>query len=81
MIAASPSAVLTTLPQDLVDQLTDIYATKLTRPALVEAGYCASEDECELPEGTEYGFIPVTDDFYDGVRKVCEITQSPSCAS
>ncbi len=65
-IAASPSAVLTTLPQDLIDQLTDIYATKLNRPALVEAGYCASEEECKLPEGTEYGFIPVTDDFYDG---------------
>lgn len=81
MIAASPSAVLTTLPQDLVDQLTDIFATKLNRPALVEAGYCASEEECELPESTEYGYIPVTDDFYDGVRKVCEVTQSPSCAS
>ncbi|NLU61780.1 phosphate/phosphite/phosphonate ABC transporter substrate-binding protein [Rhodococcus sp. HNM0563] len=81
MIAASPSAVLTTLPQDLIDQLTDIYATKLNRPALVEGGYCASEQECELPEGTEYGFIPVADDFYDGVRKVCEITQSPSCTA
>lgn len=80
-IASSPTAVLSTLPQNLVDQLTDIFRNKLNRPALVEAGYCSTEEECELPESAEYGYIPVTDDVYDGVRKVCEITQSPSCAS
>ncbi|MEE2033258.1 phosphate/phosphite/phosphonate ABC transporter substrate-binding protein [Rhodococcus chondri] len=80
-IASSPTAVLSTLPGELVDQLTDIFHTKLNRPALVEAGYCATEDECALPEGTEFGYIPVSDDIYDGVRKVCEITRSPSCAS
>ena len=80
-IASSPTAVLSTLPQDLVDQLSDIFQNKLNRPALVEAGYCSTAEECELPESAEYGYIPVTDDVYDGVRKVCEITQSPSCAS
>ena len=81
VIPASPTAVSTDLPDDLVTQLTDIFQTKLNRPALVEAGYCATEAECDLPDSTEYGYIPVTDDLYDGIRQVCEITQSPSCVS
>ena len=80
-IAASPTAILTTLPQDLVDQITEIFRTKLNRPALVASGHCASEEECELPDGAEYGYIPVTDEIYDGVRKVCDITKSASCTS
>ena len=81
VIPGSPTAVSTTLPKDLVDQLTEIFATKLNRPALVAAGYCATEAECGLPEGKEYGYAPVDDQLYDGIRKVCEITNSPSCVS
>lgn len=81
VIPGSPTAVSTTLPQELVDQITDIFRTKLNRPALVEAGYCASEAECRLPEGTEFGYVSVGDELYDGIRKVCDITNSASCVS
>lgn len=44
-------------------------------------GVCDSEDACELPEQSEYGFIEVEDSLYDGIRAVCDITKSESCVA
>jgi len=78
-IAASPIAISTDLSPELQGKLTDIFRTKLNRPALVAAGYCTDESGCALPEGVEYGYVAVDDAFYDGVRKVCDITKAAAC--
>lgn len=81
VIPGSPYVASTQLPQSLQDELIRIFQEVLNKPAMVEAGICSSEDDCALPEGAEYGFIAVDDSFYDGIRVVCEITESDSCVS
>lgn len=80
-IPNSPNVVSTQLPQDLQDEIIRIFTEVINKPALVEAGICSSEDDCVLPEDSEYGFIPVDDSVYDGIRAVCDITQSESCVA
>ncbi|PRY68612.1 phosphonate transport system substrate-binding protein [Glaciihabitans tibetensis] len=79
IIAGSPYVASDKLPADLLAQLEDIFANELNVPALVESGVCASESDCGLPEDSAYGFIPVEDSLYDGVRAVCEITEAAAC--
>ncbi len=78
-IAASPTVVSSDVDEDLKTQLDDIFTNKLNVDWLIENGYCDSAEACELPG--EYGYTTVEDDFYDGVRKVCDITESESCVS
>lgn len=79
-IAGSPVVASHTLDEDLRTQLKEIFESELTVDALVESGHCDSAEDCELPEGN-WGYKPVEDSFYDGVRKVCEVTESESCVS
>ncbi|QDQ98921.1 phosphate/phosphite/phosphonate ABC transporter substrate-binding protein [Tomitella fengzijianii] len=53
---------------------------RANKPALVDAGICPSEDECTLPEETEWGYTPVDDADYDAVRRICEVTKAEACA-
>ncbi|MFD4294720.1 phosphate/phosphite/phosphonate ABC transporter substrate-binding protein [Rhodococcus sp. NPDC058532] len=78
-IAASPIAISATLSPELQAKLTTIFREQLTRPALVQAGLCADEASCALPEDAEYGYVAVEDSLYDGVRKVCDITRAAAC--
>jgi phosphonate transport system substrate-binding protein len=78
-IAGSPYVASDTLPAALIAQLQDIFATDLNIPALVESGVCASAAECQLPEESAYGFVPVEDSLYDGVRAVCATTKAAAC--
>ena len=78
-IAGSPYVASDTLPADLIEQLKDIFANALNVPALVESGICTSAADCQLPEESEYGFIPVEDSLYDGVRAVCATTKAAAC--
>ncbi|NLG55932.1 MAG: phosphate/phosphite/phosphonate ABC transporter substrate-binding protein, partial [Rhodococcus sp.] len=80
LIAKSPIAISGKLPAELREQLTDIFQNKLTRPALVEAGYCTDEESCELPDEVGYGYISVADSAFDGVRAVCEQTKAKACS-
>lgn len=79
MIAGSPYVASDTLSADLMKQLKDVFANDLNVPALVESGVCTSAADCNLPEDSEYGFVPVEDSFYDGVRAVCKTTKAPAC--
>jgi phosphonate transport system substrate-binding protein len=81
VIPSSPYVVSTQLPADLQETIRSIFIEDLNRPALVELGVCASEEECAMPEETEYGFVPVEDSLYDGIRAVCEVTKSDSCVA
>ncbi|QGU07958.1 Phosphate-import protein PhnD precursor [Corynebacterium occultum] len=67
------------LEPELADQIINILEEKGNIPALVEAGICASEEECTLPEEIQYGFLPVDDSDFDAIREVCEITQAEAC--
>lgn len=78
-IAGSPYVASDKMPASLITQLKDIFANKLTVPAMVASGACTSAAKCTLPEDAKYGFIPVDDSFYDGVRAVCKITKAPAC--
>ena len=79
IIAGSPYVASDKLPADLIEQLEEIFANDLNVPAMVESDVCSSEADCGLPEGSEYGFIPVEDSLYDGVRAVCEVTEAAAC--
>jgi phosphonate transport system substrate-binding protein len=78
-IAGSPYVASDTLSADLIAQLQDIFATDLNIPALVESGVCTSAADCQLPEESAYGFVPVEDSLYDGVRAVCATTKAAAC--
>lgn len=78
-IPGSPVVVSTQLPDDLQEEVTRVFREKINKPAMVEDGICDSEENCVLPEEGAYGYVPVEDNLYDGIRKVCDITQSESC--
>jgi phosphonate transport system substrate-binding protein len=80
-IPNSPVVVSTQLPEDLQEKIVDVFQNDINKPALVESGVCTSEDDCVLPEDSQYGYIPVEDSLYDGIRAVCDITKSESCVA
>ncbi|MFC7403527.1 phosphate/phosphite/phosphonate ABC transporter substrate-binding protein [Georgenia alba] len=79
VIPGSPTVMSDRLPQELRDQLSTLFAEDMNVPWMVENGYCESEDDCVMPESHTYGYVPVEDSLYDGIREVCDITRSPSC--
>lgn len=78
-IPKSPTVVSTKLPQELQDKITRVFQEDINRPGLVQLGICSEEADCEIPEDAKYGFVPVDDSDYDGIRKVCDVTESKSC--
>lgn len=81
VIPGSPYVASTQLPEDLQKEILRIFTEDLNTPALIDAGICTNEEDCFLPEGKEYGFVPVEDSLYDGIRSVCDITKSEACVS
>ncbi len=79
LIPSSPIVMSDSLSEPLKAQLTDIFSNKLNVDWLSTNGYCASADECELPSEDAWGYKPVEDSIYDGIRAVCEVTKSDSC--
>ncbi|MFW0782894.1 phosphate/phosphite/phosphonate ABC transporter substrate-binding protein [Gordonia sp. CPCC 206044] len=80
-IPKSPTVVSTKLPKDMQDKITRVFQQDINRPALVKLGICSTEDDCSLPEDVKYGYIPVQDSAYDGIRQVCDVTKSKSCVA
>ncbi|MEL4357094.1 MULTISPECIES: phosphate/phosphite/phosphonate ABC transporter substrate-binding protein [unclassified Luteococcus] len=79
-IPEDPIAINTkTVDAETVTKITTALQTKANKPALVEAGICASEKECVLPEEIGYGYVAVTDADYDPIRKICEVTKAEAC--
>lgn len=78
-IMGSPLAVQTeTVDQEVVDELVTAFED-FNIETLVEMGICENEEDCSLPENSEWGMVPVTDSDYDGVRAVCDVTQAEAC--
>lgn len=81
-IPEDPIAVNTeTVDADTVAKIDEALRTKANKPALVEAGICESESDCELPEEIEWGYLPVDDSDYDPIRDICDVTKAEACQS
>jgi phosphonate transport system substrate-binding protein len=94
VIAGSPVAVSTELPQSFRDELRRVFLEVVNSDTLRELGYCTAPDpaatvpgetmaadavDCGITDEGPYGYAAVDDAFYDGVREVCETTQAPQC--
>lgn len=81
VIPSSPMAISTTLPESLVSEVRRVITEQANLDALLESGRCESEEDCKINDEGSWGYIPVDDEFYDGVRAVCEATESEACQS
>lgn len=79
LIPSSPMVMSDSLSAPLKEKLTDIFANKLNVDWLSANGYCDSAADCKLPSEASWGFKPVDDATYNGIREVCKITKSDSC--
>ncbi|MDO5498216.1 MAG: phosphate/phosphite/phosphonate ABC transporter substrate-binding protein [Propionibacteriaceae bacterium] len=78
-IMGSPIAMNTeTLSAETQQQLRDL-VPKANKPAMVEAGICTDEASCHLAEESGWGMVKVEDSQYDGIRRVCELTNAEAC--
>lgn len=81
-IPEDPIAVnLATVDEDLAEDIARVLREKANKPALVEAGICETEEDCTLPESTEYGYLTVDDSDFDSIREICEATEADACKS
>lgn len=69
------------LSPELAEQITTVIREHANKPALVAAGICESEEDCALPEETEWGYLPVDDSDFAPIRELCEATQAEACRS
>jgi phosphonate transport system substrate-binding protein len=81
MIAGSPVAVAGDVDPQRRQTIADAFAQKANVDYLTANGFCASAEACEVGEEGGWGYVPVDDAFYDGVRRVCDVTQAESCKS
>lgn len=79
VIAGSPLAMLSSLPEDMKAEIQRIVLEVVNVDALTAAGVCSSSEECGITDENVWGWVPRGDDFFDGVRKVCEVTGSTKC--
>ncbi|WP_210583699.1 phosphate/phosphite/phosphonate ABC transporter substrate-binding protein [Streptomyces sp. GESEQ-35] len=78
VIPGSPVAISDDLDADLKKKITDAFQNKANVDYLKAHGYCTGS-KCEVDDAGDWGFAPVTDSLYDGVRKVCDITKDKQC--
>lgn len=78
MIAGSVFAANDSLGNEAVDKLKTIFADKVNVTNLEAEGFCQG-DECRVTDERAWGFVPVQDSDYSGVRHVCDVTGSEKC--
>lgn len=71
VIAGSPMAMRTGLPQDLQDEIRTIINERVNVDWAVDNGFCASADDCSLSDEEIWGYVQRDDSFYDGIRTLC----------
>lgn len=85
IIAGSPMAMRTTLPQSLQDSIEDIFLNKINVDWAAANGYCETPDPiaCSFSDEAIWGYVARGDDFYNGIRTLCRelgADRAPSCA-
>jgi len=80
-IASPPTAINTkTLPADFVARFKEVMTTKANVDYAIANGYCTGtldDNTCSFRD--DWGYIAKSDSFYDGIRKVCEVTGASKC--
>lgn len=79
VIPSSPYALSTELPEDLRTAVTDTLLEKVNVDYIEGTEYWDAEAEDEFGGLGSWGYVPVQDSDYDGIRSVCETTKSESC--
>lgn len=80
LITPSPITLSASLPADMRDKIKKIYLEQLNVDALMASGDCdesADDGFCGLES---WGYLPIEDSDFDGVRAVCDVTKSDACA-
>ncbi|MEV1292143.1 phosphate/phosphite/phosphonate ABC transporter substrate-binding protein [Pseudonocardia sp. NPDC049635] len=80
-IAGSPIALASGLSPELREQISTALIERGNVDRLVADGFCDTADSCSVGEVDSWGYTEVDDSFYDGVRRVCDVTQAESCTS
>jgi phosphonate transport system substrate-binding protein len=80
-IAGSPIAVASDVDPQRRQVIADAFAQKANVDYLAANGFCATTTDCEIGEEGGWGYVPVDDTLYNGVRRVCEVTKAESCTS
>lgn len=87
-IPDAPFAASGDLPESMVEAMEEIMIEDFNTDALAEMGHCenpepGSDDanDCSalIPGSSEWGYVNATDDVFDGVRAVCDITEADAC--
>ena len=80
-IASPPTAMnKKTLPADFMARMKEVMTTKANIDYALANGYCTGtldDNTCSFRD--DWGYIAKTDAFYDGIRKVCEVTGASKC--
>lgn len=76
-IPSSPAAIAGDLAPELAERLTLAFQEQANQDYLRANGFCSGE--CLLGVEASWGFVAVEGSLYDGVRKVCEVTQVKTC--
>lgn len=76
-IAGSLFAARSSLGGDTVEALNKILTEKGNADYLKSQGFC--DGDCLITTDDAWGIVPAKDADYDGVRSVCEVTQSDTC--
>lgn len=80
-IAGSPITIASKISPELRQKIADTFVQEANVDYLTANGFCASAADCKVGEDTGWGYAPVDDSFYDGVRHVCDVTKAESCSS
>lgn len=81
IIPNSPVTVSTKLSPALQQKIRNVYLNDLNVDALKKMGMCDKSDktgDCDLGG---WGYIPVKDSDYNGIRAVCKITKADACTN
>lgn len=77
IIPGSPAAVSSDLDPALQAKIVNAFQTKANVDYLRAHGFC--KGVCTIGDQSNWGFAKVDDSFYNGVRKVCDITKDKQC--
>jgi phosphonate transport system substrate-binding protein len=79
IIPGAPWVVADGLSPTLRTQLTEALQKKANVDYLRANGFCQAR--CGDTSADAFGYVPTDDTYYDGVRRVCEITHDKSCST
>jgi phosphonate transport system substrate-binding protein len=79
-IPGSPVAVSDDLATSLKDKIATAFQTMANVDYLKANGFCTGTT-CTADDAGDWGYAKVDDSFYDGVRKVCDVTKDKQCTA